>query len=738
MATNWIVSNVSGTNEWFNPGNPTAQTPPASVGSGSYVQIDSGAAASGFTGYGATVYISGGGTLAGDPISGGTVYDSAGGDISGGTFTSGASVFASGGSLTGQIAVNSNAVVSGGTVLSGGVALADYGGTIVSALVLSSGTLYVSSSGVESGGTIAAGGMLDNFYGTDSGAIISSGGFEEAQGATVDGVTVDGGMNATLFTVVNSATVSSGGVLQVGPVDSSLPNFFDAVESGATLKGGTEFVYSRGTALADTIGGAGSLMVNGGAYVSAPTISGGSLIISSGATVSGPVTFASGTSGNDLVIGNTPPGQTELGGAAISGFASAGDTIDLPGILYSASYTMSETTTGTAVLGAGSEFFTFDIPNVPAGTIFTVVDNGGHEEVVGYCFLEGTRIATPEGEAAVQDLHEDDLVLTASGEAKPVRWIGYRHVVAAELPDAHLYAPVVIEAGAIAPGKPARDLWVTPDHAIFVEGRLIPAKLLVNGTTIRQETRAEFSYYHIELDQHDLLLAEGLEAESYLDVAASRQRFANHSVIGLRPDLSLTDAVELAYEERGVMPLSLREDAVKPVWEAIAARAEAIRENPAMAAFTDDPALHLLVAGRAVQPSAIDGGRYTFALPHGASRVVIASRSASPWASKPWIDDRRELGVAICSVTLLGAKGVTPVDLAGEAAVSGWYGPERDEGVGRIWRWTDGTAVLALPEGAFPRLLELTVCGTVAYKTGGADQAVAHSGAPAALSGLAA
>jgi hypothetical protein len=327
------------------------------------------------------------------------------------------------------------------------------------------------------------------------------------------------------------------------------------------------------------------------------------------------------------------------------------------------------------------------------------------------CFLTGTRIATPEGGVAVEDLHEDDLVLTASGEAVPVRWIGHRHVVAAELPDAHLYAPVVIEAGAIAPGKPARDLWVTPDHAIFVEGRLIPAKLLVNGTTIRQETRAEYSFYHLELDRHSLLLAEGLEAESYLDIEASRQRFDNHAVTDMALDLSLTELTEQAYAERGCYPLTLRPDAVKPVWEAVASRGGA-----ALAAkdFTTDPALHLLVAGVAVQPSLIEDGRYLFSLPANAGKVVIASRAASPWASQPWLDDRRELGVAIGSAMIRDGDSFMPVDLAGPAAVGGWYGQERDES-GRSWRWTDGAAALALPEGTGKRWLVLTVMGTMAY-----------------------
>jgi hypothetical protein len=238
-------------------------------------------------------------------------------------------------------------------------------------------------------------------------------------------------------------------------------------------------------------------------------------------------------------------------------------------------------------------------------------------------------------------------------------------------------------------------------------------KLLVNHRTITQVPRAAYSFYHIELDRHDLLLAEGLEAESYLDVAASRQIFANNSVTDLRPAVNLTDATEAAYAERGCLPLTLRAEAVKPVWDALAARAGSVAA-PAQA-FTRDPALHLLVNGAAVAPARRDGARYWFQLPSGTREVVVASRVCSPWASQPWIDDRRLLGVAVASACLMTGRGAIEIALAGEAALRGWYGLETDPATGAAWRWTNGAGALAWPAVPGTQWLELTLHSTVSY-----------------------
>lgn len=145
------------------------------------------------------------------------------------------------------------------------------------------------------------------------------------------------------------------------------------------------------------------------------------------------------------------------------------------------------------------------------------------------CFYAGTLIATPAGGVAVETLKAGDLVLTADGVAAPVRWLG-RQSLSTVFGDKLRVLPIRIKAGALAANVPARDLLVSPDHALLVEGVLIQAGALVNGTSILRETAVPdvIDYYHVELDGHALLLAEGAPAESFVD-NAGRIRFDNWS-----------------------------------------------------------------------------------------------------------------------------------------------------------------------------------------------------------------
>ncbi|MCB8877236.1 Hint domain-containing protein [Acidisoma silvae] len=150
------------------------------------------------------------------------------------------------------------------------------------------------------------------------------------------------------------------------------------------------------------------------------------------------------------------------------------------------------------------------------------------------CFAGGTRLRTPQGDVAVESLTVGDLVLTLDGEARPVTWIGSRRIDCGRHPMPEMVLPVRVRAGAFGGGLPSRDLVLSPDHAVYAEDRLIPVKYLINGDAVRQERVASVTYFHVALADHDILLAEGLPAESYLS-GSDDAFFGEGPVIDLHP-----------------------------------------------------------------------------------------------------------------------------------------------------------------------------------------------------------
>ena len=186
----------------------------------------------------------------------------------------------------------------------------------------------------------------------------------------------------------------------------------------------------------------------------------------------------------------------------------------------------------------------------------TMIYTQGWESIV--CFAEGTRIMTPVGEARVEDLRAGDMVLAMRGGQacfEALSWVGSMDVaVPRDAVMAAKTAPILIKAGALSAGVPARDLRVSPDHAIEVDGYLIPAKHLVNGTSIVQEAWCQrVRYFHLELEAHGLLLSEGTWTESYLE-DGNRQCFNNAALMGLYLDFEAARSAG-QYDARACLPV---------------------------------------------------------------------------------------------------------------------------------------------------------------------------------------
>lgn len=267
------------------------------------------------------------------------------------------------------------------------------------------------------------------------------------------------------------------------------------------------------------------------------------------------------------------------------------------------------------------------------------------------CFAAGTRILTIDGEKPVETLTKHETIIDINGNHAPIRWIGHRRLDCRRHPRPETVLPVLVEAGALADNVPHRQLMLSPDHAIFLDGALIPVKTLINGATIRQIERDDITYFHIELDHHAVLVAEGAPCESYLE-SGNRANFVNGGApVALHPDFA-----QALREREGCAPFHETGLLVERVRARLLARAAI--------ATTDEPDLTITLRA--------DGS------------ALIASRSTIPGHVTPDPRDCRRLGIKISGIHV----GDAEIVLDHPDLVDGWYLPEPDG------RWTNGAAIV--------------------------------------------
>jgi hypothetical protein len=376
-------------------------------------------------------------------------------------------------------------------------------------------------------------------------------------GATIEGVAVgvDGAAHSSVLTTVDNA----------GLIEATGAGFSDKgiiyPAAGVALNGSGLVDNAAG----GTITGAAGVDMLGanGTFINAGLIAGtngtavlflGSydrLILDAGARFSGAIhdnatygalELASGISAGSFDMGGTVSGfsgitfdngaawtlegnYNELGspsGVAINGFAQ-GDTLVLDGFTA----TSDTFAAGMLTLSNGTSTETLYLPGVTPGAVFNVTDvTAGTQITEVTCYARGTRIATARGEVAVEELRIGDAVPTLHAGLQKIKWIGMRGYAAPFANHAKVL-PVCLRAGALGEGVPARDLYVSPGHAICIDGVLVHAARLVNGVSIIQLPRVdEVIYYHIELDNHEVIFAENCPAETFMG-EYFRQQFHN-------------------------------------------------------------------------------------------------------------------------------------------------------------------------------------------------------------------
>ncbi len=325
----------------------------------------------------------------------------------------------------------------------------------------------------------------------------------------------------------------------------------------------------------------------------------------------------------------------------------------------------------------------------------------------------------PDGERSVESLVPGDIVLTLEDgqlSPQPVKWIGRRPIELTKFSQPEKVAPVRIQRGAFADNVPHSDLLLSPDHAVFVDGKLICTRQLINDTTIRQEKDPRsIEYFHIQLDAHGILLAAGLPVESYLNTG-NQGFFANSGEpLVLHPDL--TDELDYPTREAGSCAPFVWDDAsVQPIWQRLADRAAAIGQPVPQPATTTEA--NLRVRGRNGErnhgkPIYADSNLVLFVLPRGEKEFRLVSRAQSPTEARPWLEDRRKLGVRVKRIVLRSAEELREVPVDHPDLTRGWWAVERDRQT--MSRWTDGEAVLPLPEISGNAMLEIHLAGSMTY-----------------------
>ena len=453
--------------------------------------------------------------------------------------------------------------------------------------------VFVGSQTVLSGGSAVSGRIADTETvlsgGYDSGTIVS-GGTQILSGGTARDVTLLGQAKQTLFdgavasvTYVNSGTtlnVAGGtsyaaidqgaetvtgsgvavsgtllGLAAVNPADPG-PGFL-VVSGGGTVSattisgGGYGQVLSGGTAISTTVTLGGEMDVDTGGSVLGAVISSGGLVLVLG-TINGAVISAGGAlgvqslaqtagtpitfsgSGAQLTLGTAPAIGTML-----SGFGP-GDDVFFNSIAYDPADTLSASGNTVTITTAGGTEYDLDLAGAATAPLeltkaaFAGLP-GGYELVLMEpsdatpCFCAGTMILSDRGEIPIEQLTIGNRVVTFDGEPLAIRWIGRRSYAGRSLAGRAHVLPVRIEAGALGDGLPRRDLRVSPLHAMYLDGVLVPAGQLTNGSTIVQEREClRVDYLHLELERHEVIWAEGAPSETFLD-DDSRGLFHNAS-----------------------------------------------------------------------------------------------------------------------------------------------------------------------------------------------------------------
>jgi hypothetical protein len=218
----------------------------------------------------------------------------------------------------------------------------------------------------------------------------------------------------------------------------------------------------------------------------------------------------------------TPPTE---GGADAVKITGDGKPTKLSIAFYEGSGGTDGGTDRPIILGSNGKYYILSNSPIPP------LSNGTLDDTVNftYCYLKDTLILTPEGKKKIQELNINDEILNHDQKSIKIKWIG-KQIINPVFAKLNKELPIKISANAIDINIPERDLFLSPDHSIFLEGLMINAKALVNGHTIYQvsEWKDDVEYYHIMTENHEIIYSEGVPSETlHLNDEIQLNKFIN-------------------------------------------------------------------------------------------------------------------------------------------------------------------------------------------------------------------
>jgi len=349
----------------------------------------------------------------------------------------------------------------------------------------------------------------------------------------------------------------------------------------------------------------------------------------------------------------------------------------------------------------------YNNPMLENATLYEGNDNFiPHYESKPPCFLPGAEIRAGNKIIAIENIRigdEIDVFGHDGVHSRKVVWVGKSHMTVKTgcRPSTAGY-PICIVQGAIADNVPYRDMRVTPEHCMFFEGKFFPVRMLVNDRTIYYDRDyASYDYYHVELEQHSVIMADGTLTESYLSTGhASFSRNESNR--------------EKSWCHDAAFPLDTSRDFVEPIFRRLEKRAEVLGVAPQPSIIEKARETQTFIetsCGKVIMPLRRSGNRVVFQIPESVTELTLRSDSARPCDTiGAYVDDRRELGLLVGGLELYDADGTRQIDLATiDSMPCGWHSSESSE-----TRWTDGAGQLSLPErsGSGAALLSVEILAT--------------------------